>query len=235
MFLLKTSLATLLFQSRTHTVQLLQFAQNIIPLQPDTVTMPNKHPEYAPAICLAATVMLLVLASCREHATPRPDGYFRIDPYPAAYTPHTIGNIYIDVNDSARCIATHTQANAQWLDIVYPRYNATLYISYIPIDNNLDRLMHESIDLVYRQNVNTGQVEAVAYENAERRLYATLYALSSESATPLQFIATDSTRYLLRGALYFDTPGRSDSIAPSLQYIETDIMQLIESITPINP
>ena len=93
--------------------------------------------------------------------------------------------------------------------------------------------MAESIELVYRQNVNTEQVEAVAYEDPEAHLYATLFTLSAESATPIQFIATDSIQYLLRGALYFDNAVKSDSVAPSLHYIEEDIMYLIESVSTI--
>lgn len=179
--------------------------------------------------------VVVIMTSCQSEVTPRPDGYFRIEPYVESYSPHTMGVISLLINDSAQCVATHAveQEDVYWLNVAYPRYNATIYLSYIPLSNNFERLMSESIDLVYRQNVITEQVEAIAYEDAERRLFATLYSLSPESATPLQFIATDSTKYLLRGALYFDTPVKTDSVAPSLQYIEQDIMQMIESITPI--
>jgi gliding motility-associated lipoprotein GldD len=122
--------------------------------------------------------------------------------------------------------------NALWRNIVYPRYNATIYLSYLPIDNNLDQLMAESIELVYRQNVNTDKVEAIEYESNEEQLYATLFTLSAESATPIQFIATDRSQYLLRGALYYDSTVKSDSVAPTLHYLREDIMHLIESITP---
>ena len=61
-------------------------------------------------------------------------------------------------------------------------------------------------------------------------LHKNLYNLSAESATPLQFVVTDSTRYLLRGALYFDESGKSDSIAPVIDYLSDDIIHLIESI-----
>ena len=103
---------------------------------------------------------------------------------------------------------------------------------YLPIDNNLDQLMAESIELVYRQNVNTDKVEAIEYESNEEQLYATLFTLSAESATPIQFIATDRSQYLLRGALYYDSTVKSDSVAPTLHYLREDIMHLIESITP---
>lgn len=187
-------------------------------------------------LCVAVIAsVVLFMTSCQEKATPRPDGYFRIEPYSESYTPHTMGVISLLINDSAQCVVAPNVARSevQWLNVVYPRYRATIYLSYIPLNNDIERLMSESIDLVYRQNVITEQVEAIAYENADQGVYATLYSLSPESATPLQFIATDSVRYLLRGALYFDAPVKTDSVAPSLQYVETDIMQMIESITPI--
>lgn len=182
---------------------------------------------------IASIAIILLLTACREQATPRPNGYFRIDAYPACYHIDTLGNVSLQVNDSALCMtpSTHTADGVEWLNITYPRYRATIYLSYIPLADNLERLMAESIELVYRQNVNTQQVEAIAYENSDAQLYATLYTLSAQSATPIQFIATDSLRYLLRGALYFDNPVKADSVAPALQYIETDIMQMIESIT----
>ena len=200
--------------------------------------MHNTQSQYsfkAHTILLAMWCAFIAICttSCSEQSTPRPDGYFRIEPYSAHYTPHIIGGISLQVNDSAHCLKTKDEDNrgVSWLNIVYPRYQATIYLSYIPIHNDIERLMEESIDLVYRQNVITEQVEAVAYEDYEQRIFATLYALSPESATPLQFIATDSISYLLRGALYFDTPVKADSVAPSLHYIETDIIQMIESIT----
>ena len=181
--------------------------------------------------------MVTLLTSCRNESTPRPTGYFRIDSYPAQYSPVQLGNISLHINDSAKRIIPEatTDKGVHWLNIVYPRYNATLYLSYIPLEENLDRLMGESIELVYRQNVNTEQVEAIAYEDYDAHLYATLFTLSAESATPIQFIATDSTQYLLRGALYYDNPVKSDSVAPSLQYLEEDIMHLIEHITHVAP
>ncbi|MBR6757276.1 MAG: hypothetical protein IKM35_02200 [Bacteroidaceae bacterium] len=194
----------------------------------------HKHSFGIISLVLALFIagMIVIFTACHNTTTPLPHGYFRIAPYPSTYKSYTLGDINLQINDSARCTtpATHTRDGVHWLNIQYPRYNATIYLSYIPLTGNLDQLMNESIELVYRQNINTEQVEAFAYEDITKKLYATLYTLSPESATPVQFIVTDSSEYLLRGALYFDTPVKSDSIAPSLQYIEDDIIQLIESI-----
>ncbi len=178
--------------------------------------------------------IIFVATACKQEITPRPEGYFRIDAYPNTFRSDTLGDIILQINDSAQSKfqSTH-QEGIYWLNTTYHRYNATLYFSYITLNNNLERLINESLELVYRQNINTTSVEAVAYEDTDLPLYATLYKLSPQSATPLQFIATDSSHYLLRGTLYFDSPVKPDSVAPSLQYLEEDIMYLIENITPI--
>ena len=120
--------------------------------------------------------------------------------------------------------------DVKWLNIRYPRNRATIYCSYHILHKNLESLLNESNELVYRQSSRPENIKAGNYEVPERKIYATLYNLSAESATPLQFLVTDSTRYFLRRALYFDESGKSDSIAPVIGYLSDDIIHLIESI-----
>ncbi|MBO7317748.1 MAG: hypothetical protein J6U43_03395, partial [Bacteroidales bacterium] len=112
----------------------------------------NQHNQcslvgHACVVAIAGLIMLF--ASCSNGSVPRPKGYFRIDSYPTHYTPTPLGGISLHINDSARCITANNTADngVHWLNIVYPRYNATLYLSYIPLKENLDRLMAESIEL----------------------------------------------------------------------------------------
>ena len=180
----------------------------------------------------AATTSL----SCRRQYTPKPDAYFRIDPYPETYWRTTLPGTRLSfeipegTTEALDPDSTHRHDGVQWLNIRFPRYRATLYCSYHPLRGNLDRLTNESRELVYRQSIRPDVVQAGHYENDSSKIYATLYDLSAESATPLQFIVTDSTRYLLRGALYFDEPGKSDSIAPVVDDLSDHIAHLIESI-----
>lgn len=194
------------------------------------------------SLCRIIPGMLLVLAaglagvSCSRKYTPKPDAYFRIDPYPGDYRrtallePHLSFEIPEGTVDSLDRDSARHPDGVQWLNIRFPRYRATLYCSYHPLRGNLDRLLAESRELVYRQSIRPDVVQAGNYENDSLHIYATLYDLSAESATPLQFVVTDSTRYLLRGAVYFDEPGRSDSIAPVVDDLSNHIVHLIESI-----
>ena len=180
----------------------------------------------------AATTSL----SCRRQYTPKPDAYFRIDPYPETYWRTTLPGTRLSfespegTTEALDPDSTHRHDGVQWLNIRFPRYRATLYCSYHTLRGNLDRLLSESKDLVYRQSIRPDVVQASSYEDDEQRIYATLYDLSAESATPLQFVVTDSARYLMRGSLYFDEPGKSDSIAPVIDDLSNHIAHLIESI-----
>lgn len=182
-------------------------------------------------------VVIVMLSACRQSSVPRPDGYFRIDAYPEEWRTDTLGRILLQVNDSSYSVVPRAATEGYvWHNIVYPRYKATIYLSYIPISdkNELSMLLAESRDLVYRQSMGTPSVTAVEYEDATLPLYAILYRLSAESATPLQFVATDSACFLLRGALYYDmSPLRYDSVAPTLEYLEGDMIHMIESITSL--
>lgn len=62
-------------------------------------------------------------------------------------------------------------------------------------------------------------------------VYMRFYTIyRGQAATPLRLVVTDSTAYLFRGALYFDTPVRRDSVAPVVDYITDDVVRLIETL-----
>ena len=90
--------------------------------------------------------------------------------------------------------------------------------------------MPKAANLVYVHAAKASSITAQSYADDECRVYAVLYNLSGQAATPLQFVVTDSAAYLFRGALYFDTPVRRDSVAPIVDYITDDVVRLIETL-----
>ena len=49
-------------------------------------------------------------------------------------------------------------------------------------------------------------------------------------ASTCQFWLTDSSRHFLRGALYLNHTPNNDSLAPVIDYIQTDIEHLVETL-----
>ena len=74
-------------------------------------------------------------------------------------------------------------------------------------------------------------VEEQFYEDAENRVYGTVYHLKGNKvATTCQFWATDSVHHYLRGALFINRTPNNDSLAPVLNYIQEDIEHLMETL-----
>ena len=58
---------------------------------------------------------------------------------------------------------------------------------------------------------------------------AVVQELSGEVPSQFQFFLTDSTQNFLRGALYFTTATKNDSLAPVIEYVKSDIMHMIST------
>jgi gliding motility-associated lipoprotein GldD len=56
-----------------------------------------------------------------------------------------------------------------------------------------------------------------------------IFNLEGPVATPFQFFMSDSTEHFLRGALYFNTQIRPDSLAPLYEFVKQDISHMINT------
>ncbi len=188
--------------------------------------MKNKSVYIYCFFCFAA-----LLVSCSETYTPKPYGYVRID------VPDTVYSIFhpnkypysFNLSDNARISERKDADELYWIDIEYPRYSAVIHCSYKPINNNLSILSEESEKFVYKHAQMATSIPEQGYEDPERKVFGVLFEIQGNTASPYQFILTDSTRHFFRGAAYFNCTPNQDSLSPITQYIRTDIIELIES------
>ncbi|MEO9533939.1 MAG: gliding motility lipoprotein GldD [Crocinitomicaceae bacterium] len=115
-------------------------------------------------------------------------------------------------------------------DILIERFNASLFLTYIPVDTNLNMNIEYSRKLVYDHSIKADDIQEAVVKNEELNSYGVKYNIVGNAASPYQFYMTDSTDHFLRGALYFNVAPNYDSLKPSLDYIITDIDHLIESV-----
>ena len=171
-------------------------------------------------------------ASCSNSATPRPYAYMRLNIPDTAY--HTVEQKNIPLSFALSENATLQQKEkknaATWFNIVYPTLNATIHCTHYVIKNNLRKLSDESQRIVYRHAVQADAIPERAYENFETNVFGVLYELQGNTASPMQFVLTDSTRNFFRASVYFNASPNQDSIAPALDYITTDVIRLVESV-----
>ena len=121
--------------------------------------------------------------------------------------------------------------NAQpcWLNIMYPLYRAQLYISYSPLNNDLAKHLNDSRELAIRHQVKASGLDEQVLINDSAHVYGLLYDIAGNSASAIQFYITDSTKHFLRGSLYFNCPPNIDSLKIVIDYLRTDIMQMIKT------
>jgi len=181
--------------------------------------------------------LLFIAASCSEEEKtfmPKPKGYNKIDlpvhsynilggAYPYTFEYAGIANIVPD---------TSKTSEPYWIDIYYPEYKANIQITYKNAKNNpklLDEYIRDSHTLANKHNVKAYAIDELIISN--KNGYAVkVFELSGDVPSQIQFHVTDSASHFLRGAVYFRTSTKNDSLAPVINYMKADVMHLIETL-----
>ena len=182
-------------------------------------------------IIILLSCLAVITISCNKTYTPKPYGYVRIDIPDTSFSSFSPENYpyCFRLSDNATIEYKTENGEKYWLDILYPRFNARIHCSYKPINNNLYLLTQESEKFVYKHAQMANSIPEQGYENPDKQVYGVLYEIQGNTASPYQFVLTDSTHHFFRGALYFNCTPNQDSLAPVVNYMRTDIVELIES------
>lgn len=172
--------------------------------------------------------LILLLSSCSEDYSPKPLGHFRIDFAEKEYETFSSNCSYqFSLPTNTRIITGKKEC---WYNIYYPNHDATIYLTYKILDSNLASIIEESHKLAYDHSIKSDGIIEKVYMNEENKVYGVLYDIHGNSASNLQFFATDSIENFLRGSLYFNTIPNADSLQPVKDYIKEDLQNLIESL-----
>ncbi len=182
-------------------------------------------------LCLLAA---LLFSACSEDYLPKPKGYNRIIlPAPAYQSLADTLPYQFEFSRYARLSKDSSPyAEKYWLDIVYPQMGASVQITYKPINNNqklLEQYLGDAYKLTSKHQVKAYAIEETALITPSGKT-AMVAELSGEVPSQFQFIMTDSVQHFLRGALYFETATKNDSLAPVIEYIKADLVQLINTL-----
>ncbi len=171
--------------------------------------------------------IIFTLNSCANDALPKPKAQLRLEYPEPAY-----------LNMQSNCpysFELSNQANAKinskcWINIEYPKLNASINITYRSIDNNLKELFQESEKLTFNHSIKADKISSLPFENLVNKTYGAIFKVSGNAASPIQFHLTDSTKHFLTGAVYFNVKPNYDSILPAVNYLERDLKHLMESL-----
>jgi gliding motility-associated lipoprotein GldD len=180
------------------------------------------------------------LFSCNNTQTPKPRGFFRID-FP--HKEYRFTNINVPYKFSVPVYSSITPdpdnpEKKNWINVTIPQNKAEVHISYYNLRENnncnelfLYKLMEETRTLAYKHSVKANAIKEQLFINKEKKVYGTVYKIEGNAASPFQFFLTDSINHFIRGALYIRATPDIDSLKPVIDFLEKDIIRLIETTT----
>ncbi|WP_405609769.1 gliding motility lipoprotein GldD [Polaribacter sp. Asnod1-A03] len=172
-------------------------------------------------------IFLTLFLSCKEDVLPKPKAYLSLE-YPKKIYKNL--EIYRPYSFNILNNTSVIDEKNNWITIKYPALKASIDITYRPVENNLKELLTEAEKLVYKHAVKAEQIIPKDFVNPKKRVFGSLYEITGNAASNLQFHVTDSTNNFIKGSLYFYTKPNYDSILPAVDYIKTDILELIETL-----
>jgi len=184
-------------------------------------------------------VLLLVAGVCFVSCTgnhdysPKPRGYFRIMFPKREYQQYNAGCPFTFVYPKYARIEPDRNKDAKpcWLNMQFPQFNGTLHLSYEHIQSKkeFDQLVEDAHKLSFKHTVKATSIDEGVIAYPDRKIYGIYYTIDGNAASSLQFYLTDSTKNYIRGALYFNSEPRLDSIQPVLNFVKQDVNIMIKS------
>ena len=118
------------------------------------------------------------------------------------------------------------------LNIQFPSLNGTLQLSYESVTSKkeFNELTEDARTFAFKHTVKATSIDQNLIRNPIHKIYGIYYTINGNAASSIQFFVTDSTKNYLRGALYFNTPPRLDSIQPVLDFVKKDVDTLIKTL-----
>ena len=177
---------------------------------------------------LAILCLGICFQSCNDTSVPRPTSQLRLEYPTPVYT--TIQSKYpfsLDINDFSQLLTKENGA----LEVHYPKMKATVYLSYKPVNNDLDRLLTDAQKLTYKLHVmKADEIVEQPFINPDKKVYGMFYTVGGDAASNALFYATDSTKNFVTASVYFYAKPNFDSILPASSYIAKDMKKMLESI-----
>jgi gliding motility-associated lipoprotein GldD len=199
--------------------------------------------------------LLAVTIGCNSPFTPKERGYFRIDfpeheyiryekeGFPYAFEYPVYGAVGRDSS-----FFDDDPDNPYWINLDVPRFNARIYLSYKTIGGNsvykvksgetykdsivrntFDGLRDEAYRMTYKHTLKASGIQDSAFTTAAG-VPGVYFKVEGNAATSRQFYVSDGSRHFLRGALYFDTTPNDDSLSVVNDFLEVDMLHLIETL-----
>ena len=179
----------------------------------------------------AVLLCVFICFSCDEIPVPKPKAFLSLDYPKASYLKSQLEVPFeFEKNKLAQLNVSKKNNKVEGIILRYPALKASVFINYKKVENNLEKYISDVRAMTQKHLQVADEISERMYENDPQNLYGMFYDLKGNVASQSQFYVTDSTRHFISGALYFETKPNYDSILPAINYIQKDMMHLIESL-----
>ena len=186
-------------------------------------------------VYLLAGIMMWCLSSCGGDAdySPKPRGYYRIVFPQHSYRLYDTGCPYTFEYPKYAAIEPDKDPRAKpcFINVQFPQFKATLHLTYEAVTSKtqFDKLIEYAHKFAFKHTVKATGIDEGTIHYPDRKVYGIYYTIDGNAASSAQFYLTDSTRHYLRGALYFNSEPKLDSIQPVLDFVKKDVAVMIKS------
>jgi len=169
---------------------------------------------------------LMILNGCKDKVLPKPKAQLRLE-YPKGETKVAQTENYSFQYNS---LATVKDLKRSSLTLDYPSIKGAIYLTYKPVQNNLNDLLSDAQKLSYEHVAKADNILEQKFINDDARVFGMFYEVKGNAASQAQFYATDSTEHFLTGSLYFYAKPNYDSIYPAAAYLQNDVRRILETL-----
>ncbi|MEW2920378.1 gliding motility lipoprotein GldD [Muricauda sp. ANG21] len=180
--------------------------------------------KHSPLIFL---VLMIFTLGCKDDVQPKPKAMLRLD-YPKA--DYAESNIDCPYTFDQNVLSTIKENQDCSLVLDYPMMKGSVYLTYKPVNGNLDTLLIDAQKLSYEHVRKADNIIDQPFVNPEDGVYGMFYEVSGNAASQSQFYVTDSTEHFVTGSLYFYAKPNYDSILPAAMYLQNDIRRIMETL-----
>lgn len=176
---------------------------------------------------IAIILIALTVVSCKDEVVPKPASFLRLD-YPEAKYVNFENNcpFSFEMNEDAVIKGEKDCGFA----ITYPKMKATIYLTYKPVNNDINKLLKDAQKLTYEHVIKADDILEQPYLNTQKKVYGMFYQVDGNAATNSQFYVTDSTKHFIAASVYFYAKPNFDSVMPAVSYIKNDMQRIMETL-----
>lgn len=179
-------------------------------------------------------VIVSALSACGNHDySPKPRGFYRIVFPRHEYQEYNEGCPFTFEYPKYSVIEPDKKGDAKpcWINMQLPQFKGTLHLSYQPVTSKkvFNELTEDARTFAFKHTVKATSIDEGVIRYPDRKVYGIYYTIDGNAASSAQFFLTDSTKNYIRGALYFNSEPRLDSIQPVLDFVKKDVDVMIKT------